>query len=102
MDKKQKFYIITSVLLFGIGAMLLIFAPGNFKRLDTNESKIQITNIITNFKQIGNLIGIYIISIFGVGFVRLSKEQIDKKDKIWKNQIMILLSICIALLPMVI
>lgn len=104
MNNKQKAYIILSILLFGIGVILLIFAPGNFKRMNTTESKLQITNIIQNFKLIGNLIGIYIISLFGLVFTNGSKENIKKEEKsqIWKNQILFILPMFIGLLPMVI
>ena len=85
MNNKQKAYIILSILLFGIGVILLIFAPGNFKRMNTTESKLQITNIIQNFKLIGNLIGIYIISLFGLVFTNGSKENIKKESAIKVN-----------------
>ncbi len=71
--------------------------------MNTTESKLQITNIIQNFKLIGNLIGIYIISLFGLVFTNGSKENIKKeKAKFGKNQILFILPMFIGLLPMVI
>lgn len=49
--------------------------------MNTTESKLQITNIIQNFKLIGNLIGIYVISLFGLVFTNGSKENIKKEEK---------------------
>ena len=61
--------------------------------MNTTESKLQITNIIQNFKLIGNLIGIYIISLFGLVFTNGSKENIKKEEKakFGKNQILFIL-----------
>ena len=36
---KQKIYWILSILIFGIGAMLLILAPGNFVRLNSTSTE---------------------------------------------------------------
>ena len=60
---KEKIYWILSILIFGIGAMLLIFAPGNFVRLNTTSSSqhLFIKNTLKNILHIQNLIVIYII-----------------------------------------
>lgn len=62
-NKKEKVVIISSILLFGIGALLLIFAPGNFSRASNMGEGIQIKNILSNLKHMSGLIIIYMISI---------------------------------------
>ena len=57
---KEKATIITSIVLFGLGAILLIFAPGNFVRMGTNETGLQIENIIARFIEIKYLIDYFL------------------------------------------
>ena len=100
-DKKQKAWFIGSVIAFGMGAILLIFAPGNFNRLGTGETKIQFTNIITNFTQIKWLLVIYLISVIAIFLTKIQKDKKDnKKIPITKNQILFLLPMLIGLIPM--
>ena len=98
---KEKATIITSIVLFGIGALLLIFAPGNFARMGTNETGLQIENIITRFAEIKYLIAIYIITIIAIFLINVTSKE-EKKTKVLKNQILFILPIAIALLPMII
>ena len=65
---KEKIYWILSILIFGIGAMLLILAPGNFVRLNSTstEKHLYIINTLKNVFHIQNLIVIYIILFIAV------------------------------------
>lgn len=107
--KKSKIIILgLIILLFGIGAMLLIFAPGNFCRLDNSGTSIQIKNIIKNFYAIKYLIIFYIITVLFSLFIH-KKSQLNSNNsnidylKILKKQfIYFLLPVAIALLPMLI
>ena len=100
--KKEKIVLISSVLLFGIGAMLLIFAPGNLKRAAAGTMGFQIGNLLSNGKHMIGLIIIYIISgILMLVIKQRNKEKVTKKIMI-KTQVIFALSIGIGILPMLI
>ena len=94
---KEKILIISSIILFGIGSLLLIFAPVNFARMDVSQTKLQLDNIIERVMEIKYLIVIYIITLISIIFIKK-----DDKTKIYKNQILFLLSIIIGIMPMTI
>ena len=98
---KEKATIITSIVLFGLGAILLIFAPGNFVRMGTNETGLQIENIIARFIEIKYLIVIYIITLIIIFIINVTNKK-ESKTKTLKNQILFILPIAIGMLPMII
>lgn len=101
-DKKKKIIIISSIILFGLGVILLIFAPGNFSRMSTNETKFQIVNILKNLFGIKYLILVYLITIMALIFTKYKRDNQNQKINIWKNQILFISVIAIALIPMTI
>lgn len=98
---KEKIYWITSIIIFGIGSMLLILAPGNFVRLNTNEhSQLYIINIARNLFHIQNLIVIYIVLFIAV-FIK--ENNAGKKYTVCFEQLKYIIFPCaIAMLPMLI
>ena len=98
---KEKATIITGIILFVIGALLLIFAPGNLVRMGTNETGLQIENIITRFIEIKYLIVLYIITLIVLFIINVTNKK-ENTLKVLKNQILFILPIIIGLLPMII
>ncbi len=98
---KEKAIIITSIILFGIGALLLIFAPGNFARMGTNETRLQIENIITRFKEIKYLTALYIMTLIIIFIINVTSKR-EHKTKTLKNQILFILPVLIGIVPMTI
>lgn len=100
-SKRDKSIVIASIIIFGIGALLLIFAPGNFSRASAIHSDIKnsIQNVLKNLINIKELIVIYAISMIAILMLK-SKKQ-DKKE-IVKTQAILIGTFIIALMPMVI
>ena len=98
-QKRDKAVIIASIVLFGIGAMALIFAPGNFIRANTMQRDIKnsIINILEIIKCMIETIVIYIISTVGVFIIKSDKKE---KSLILKTQLILIITIIVALLPM--
>lgn len=102
---KEKIYWILSILIFGIGAMLLIFAPGNFVRLNSTASgkHLYIINTLKNVFHIQNLIVIYIILFIAVFLKEKNAQSQDSKKTltVTSEQIKyVILPNIIAILPM--
>lgn len=98
LNLREKLNIIIPVILFGIGAMILIFAPGNFSRLGESDTSILYTHILNNFLEIKILILIFIItSIITFFFCKKESRMVVKNNLIY----FILPMIC-ALVPMLI
>ena len=98
---KRKLYWLISIAIFGIGSMLLIFAPGNFVRLNTeNRSQLYFINVARNLFHIQNLIVIYIVLFFAV----FLKENSSKKNyAICLDQLKYVIFPCaVAISPMLI
>jgi len=98
-EKRDKIIIIASIILFGIGAMALIFAPGNFIRANTMQRDIKssLLNIINNVKEMKEIIIIYIISALSILMIKSDKKE--KKTMI-KTQLILVSTVIIAVLPM--
>lgn len=98
-EKRDKIIIIASIILFGIGAMALIFAPGNFIRANTMQRDIKssLLNIINNVKEMKEIIIIYIISALSILMIKSGKKE--KKTMI-KTQLILVSTVIIAVLPM--
>lgn len=81
---KEKLYWITSIIIFGIGAMLLLFAPGNFIRFNNASGDghtFYIKNVFKQLYNIENLIVIYAILCISVFIKESSKDDTDNKKK---------------------
>lgn len=107
-SNKKKIFIVSNILFFGIGAILLIFSPGNFSRLDSSVNISlfgKLKNIIRNFYHIKFLIIIYMVTI---SYIIISKKIFDinsKKEKlefILKEFIIFILPLGISLIPMLV
>lgn len=96
-EKREKVTLITSIILFGIGAMGLIFAPGNFARMNSSTGTHSLEHIIENLKAIRYLITIFIITSTIIYFFIK-----DKRKTIGKELLYFILPMLIALIPMII
>ncbi len=103
---RKKIIIISMIIAFGIGAMFLIFAPGNFCRLETSGRKLEILNILKRFYWIKELIIFYIITLITNIFIDKKNKNYSKdnpyKKGFLKQFIYYFLPIIIALIPMLI
>ncbi len=100
--KRDKAIIISSIIIFGIGALALIFAPGNFLRASTMQSDIKasIHHILSNLKNMGRLGIIYVISLIIIWILRNKQEQQDRKDML-KLHVILIVTFIVALIPMI-
>ena len=86
-NKKRIALILISLISFGIGAAILIFAPGNFSRLDSSQTHFSVVNIIKNLWHIKYLILSYVITSIIV-YIKSKKDEKDSLnilDKSIKN-----------------
>lgn len=101
LSKKEILYWITGILCFGIGALLLIFAPGNFVRFHGSDGAGILTcvyNMVRNLFHIKYLIVVYLITLF---LVYRKEKKYDGKLKICKKQLIYVMIPCVvAILPM--
>ena len=81
-SKADKIFFISSILLFGIGSILTIIAPGNLARstLDVNENGSPLA-CLGNYKDIKGQLIITAISIIAVGV--LKQKELIKKEIIY-------------------
>ncbi len=99
-SKREKAVIFTSVILFGIGSMLLIFAPGNFSRLNSTQASTErFYNMFKNLLYMSPLTAIYVTTIIILAIIKQKQDNITKKTML-KSQIIFILPVIIALLPM--
>lgn len=96
-SKSKKILIISSILIFGIGAMGLIFAPGNFARMNSSGGISGFKNIIINFWSIKYLILLFIISAVYIFF-----KIKNKRDILLRELIYFITPMLVAILPMII
>lgn len=96
MNFKEKMNIIIPIILFGIGAMILIFSPGNFNRLGESDISIKLSLILSNFYYIRVMLVIFVLTTIAI-FCRK-----DSRDVVKKNFLYFILPMFIALLPMTI
>lgn len=88
-DKKKKITIILIILLFGIGGLANIFAPGNFTRMDQVQSEFS-WSFLDNYKVNKGPIKTVLLSMI-VAFVITNIELFKKQDfnpfhlKNWKQ-----------------
>lgn len=75
-NKKRIALILISLISFGIGAAILIFAPGNFSRLDSSQTHFSVVNIIKNLWHIKYLILSYVITAIIV-YIKSKKDEKD-------------------------
>lgn len=94
--KKEIWYKIGIVLSFGIGALGLIIAPGNFNRLNEGNSLFYIDNFIRNIKREKYILILFVIICV---IMLLNKES---REKLKKQLLYFVLPAGIALLPMLI
>ncbi len=80
--KSDKIFFISSIVLFGIGSILTIIAPGNLARstLDVNENG-SLFACLGNYKDIKGQLILTIISMIGVGI--LKQKELIKKEIIY-------------------
>ena len=103
LSKKEILYWITGILCFGIGALLLIFAPGNLVRFHGSDGTgiyTCIYNIARNLFHIKYLIVVYLITLFLI--YRKEKKQSEKLEICKKQIIYVVLPCVVAMVPMLI
>ena len=95
-DKKEILYTIGVIITFGIGALILILAPGNFVRLDhTNTQSLYLQNFIATLKYAAPLVLAWML----ITIIMLFQKE---NRKIVKQQLLyFIIPAGIAILPMV-
>jgi hypothetical protein len=85
---RTKIYWILSILIFGAGAFALIFAPGNFERLNNSSPDgltLHFHTVFSNIWHIQNLIVIYIITLIVVFIKEWNTTSEIENSKIASN-----------------
>lgn len=99
-ETKKKILSLTTIIAFGLGALLLIFAPGNFARLTTTGGMhISFALIFQNFMGILKIILAYGLSLILV-FMFRAKTKKPIAHILKKQFILFLIPMGIAILPM--
>lgn len=94
-EKKKLFYLIGSVIVFGIGALLLFLAPGSYNRLEESSQKIYLDNFMSVISQAKTLIVLFVVSTVIVFFKKSERG-------LWKNKLLyIVIPAIIGIAPMV-
>ncbi len=114
-EKKKKVVVVLTVIMFGIGAILGIFAPGNFKRMDSGDRKLS-TQFFNNFivnkwpllTAFLSVIVMYIVQNMDfvkkekIHFLNFKNAKNHDNDLLNKELIFFILPTIIALVPMII
>ena len=102
LNNSAKIKLIASILLFGIGAILLIFCPGNFGRLGDTERSVTLLPVLKNILALYKIIILYIVTILILKKSNKVKQKYDV-NTILKQQIhYFIFPIILALIPMII
>lgn len=101
IKKSQKAKIVISIILFGIGAILLIFCPGNFGRLG-DKRQASIMPVLKNILALYKVIAIYIGTIIVLLKSKIINSKIDTKQFLTKQFKTYILPLIVAVLPMII
>lgn len=92
-NKNDKIFFVASIILFAIGCMLTIFAPGNFARSEVDPTqKGGIFACLGNYKDIKIQLLIMVVSMITIGI--LKQKELLKKELLY-----FILPIIIATLP---
>lgn len=94
--KKNVFFNFLIIVIFGIGALGLIIAPGNFNRLNEGDSLFYIENFINNILELKYLF----ILFLSVSILMLFNK--DNRYALKNSLVYFVLPAAIALLPMLI
>ncbi len=82
LPKREKLTLIISIIIFGIGAILLIFCPGNFHRLGSGGFKLNYDLIISNILDIKYMIVIYVITLLLVFIAKFNDYKREIKNEL--------------------
>lgn len=102
LDTKTKVAVIVSIVLFGLGAMILIFCPGNFGRLGETERQISLFPILKNIAAMYKILIIYIITIIVLKKSKKINELYDVKNILNIQLRYFIFPIILAIIPMII
>lgn len=102
LDIKTKIKVIASIVLFGLGAMILIFCPGNFGRLEGTDRYITFLPILKNIAALYKIIIIYIITIIILKKSKSINESYDVKNILNMQFKNFICPIILAAIPMII
>jgi len=98
---KQKIVLFISIISFGIGAILLIFCPGNFSRMNI-AGGFGFFQILKNIIALGIVIGIYLITIIIMKKSKKIKNDINVNEMLTFQFKTYVIPIIISILPMII
>lgn len=102
LDIRTKIKVIASIILFGLGAMILIFSPGNFGRLSGTDRYITFLPILKNIGALYKIIITYIVTIIVLKKSKIINESYDVKC-ILKSQLKYFIyPLILAIIPMII
>lgn len=105
LEKRKLVTLIISIFLFGIGAMVLIFCPGNFNRMNGIKRNISILCVLKN------ILALYkVLIIYGISIILMKKNKVKIKEILNINTEEVLIDeikyyicpIVLAVLPMII
>ena len=99
-DLKKKLLIISSVLLFGLGFLFLITAPGNFARLDNTGMSFDLMQTAKNLYGIKELIILTILSMTITFFLPNKSKTVSYKKIVLTEFLHFILPTIIAIIPM--
>ncbi len=102
LNTGTKIKLTTSILLFGIGAILLIFCPGNFGRMGNTERNITLLPILKNILALYKIIILYIATIIILTKSKKIKQNYDVSSILKEQVRYFIFPILVALLPMII
>lgn len=112
-ENKKKVIVVLSVVMFGLGALLGIFAPGNFARMESGDRHLStqfLNNFVVNKKPLLvvllSIIAMYIAENFSqikeekIGFLKFSNIKRHNNQLIKLELLFFILPTIIALIPM--
>ena len=78
-DKTKKIFVALMFILFGLGALANVFAPGNFTRMDSEGQGVSLL-FLENFKASKKLLRIVLLSMFGAFLVE--NKELAKQEEL--------------------
>ncbi len=112
-ENKKKVIVVLSVVMFGLGALLGIFAPGNFARMESGDRHLStqfLNNFVVNKRPLLvvllSIIAMYIAENFSqikeekIGFLKFSNIKRHNNQLIKLELLFFILPTIIALIPM--
>ncbi|MEG0872450.1 MAG: DUF6056 family protein [Clostridia bacterium] len=98
LEKREKIVLVLSVVLFIVGAVILLIAPGNYARLGDGKRIFDFKGILTNMDVFIKLSVVFII----ISCVNLAVDFKSNKKEVINQFLYFIVPVIIALIPMTI